>query len=49
MRRFLHFTSSMLASTSLALGIIAASVAIGRWRRETPIVVGRPMLESQAA
>ena len=31
------------------VGVLAATVAIGRWRRETPVVVGRPRLESQAA
>jgi len=31
------------------VGILAASIAIGRWQRETPIVVGRPRLASQAA
>jgi uncharacterized membrane protein YphA (DoxX/SURF4 family) len=31
------------------VGILAASVAIGRWRRETPIIVSRPRLQSQAA
>ena len=31
------------------VGILAASIAIGRWQRETPIVVGRPRLEAQAA
>ena len=31
------------------VGVLAATVANGRWRRETPVVVGRPRLESQAA
>ena len=31
------------------VGVLAASVAIGRWRREMPVIVGRPRLETQAA
>ena len=31
------------------VGVLAASVAIGRWRREMPVSVGRPRLEAQAA
>jgi uncharacterized membrane protein YphA (DoxX/SURF4 family) len=31
------------------VGILAASVAIGRWRRELPVIVRRPRLETQAA
>jgi uncharacterized membrane protein YphA (DoxX/SURF4 family) len=31
------------------VGILAASVAIGRGRREAPVVVSRPRLQSQAA
>jgi uncharacterized membrane protein YphA (DoxX/SURF4 family) len=31
------------------VGILAASVAIGRWRREMPVIVRRPRLETQAA
>ena len=31
------------------VGALAASVAIGRWRREMPVILGRPRLETQAA
>ena len=47
MRRFLRFTSSILASTSLALGVIAASVAIsGTAQADGPTYCGPPFVNN---